>query len=297
MIALTMSNGEHLTHEDLEKYLSEYELFYRKKIDEGILEYEWNDLVKFHNNEIEKSLRKFDKIELIVWNIGRMNYFNPQLLGLNTKIGEQRIHLRGEEIGPQWKFMTTNNYETGKIIPIYETIFEEIKLNSSILPKSKEYKKFLYLYKKILVPNVNFKKISSELPKEPIRKGDRIMFNLNLLEIKYPAGEDESKKRILYIDYLEKVNVFPQINDTEYDSSGGNSNCFIVTATMGDVNHPVVNDFRMFRDNVLLETFLGRLFISIYYKIGPYLANLIKSNHFLLNTSRNLVLFLHRKIK
>ena len=82
MIELKMSNGEYLTHEDLEKYLSEYELFYRKKIDEGILEYEWNDLVKFHNNEIENSLRKFDKIELIVSEIGRMNYFDPKLLGL-----------------------------------------------------------------------------------------------------------------------------------------------------------------------------------------------------------------------
>jgi hypothetical protein len=73
--------------------------------------------------------------------------------------------------------------------------------------------------------------------------------------------------------------------------------CFVVTATMGDINHPVVNDFRTYRDNVLNDNFLGRLFISIYYTIGPSLAKLIESNHFLLNISRKLVLYLHTKIK
>lgn len=290
-----MSNGEYLTHEDLEKYLSEYELFYRKKIDEGVLEYEWNDLVKFHNNEIEISLRKFDKIELIVSEIRRMNYFDPTLLGLNTviKSGDKCMYLRGEEIGPQWRYIATNNYETGKKIPVYETTFEEIKLNSSNFPQNKEYKKFLYLNKTFLVPTVTFRKISTELPIEPLQKGNRIIFNLNLLKIKYPAGTDESKKRILNIDYLEKVNVFPHKNDINNE----NSNCFIVTATMGDINNPVVIDFRTYRDNVLVNTFLGRLFIPIYYKIGPSFAKIIKSNHFLLNTSRKLVLYLHTKIK
>ena len=54
-----------------------------------------------------------------------------------------------------------------------------------------------------------------------------------------------------------------------------NASCFVVTAVYGNVNHPVVQDFRFFRDNTLVLYSLGNLFIKIYYKLGPYLANFI----------------------
>jgi hypothetical protein len=76
------------------------------------------------------------------------------------------------------------------------------------------------------------------------------------------------------------------------------SNCFIVTATMGDISHPVVNDFRTFRDKKLLTTPIGTYFVKFYYIIGPFFANIIKHN----SKIRSLVfsyfiLPIHKKIK
>lgn len=75
-----------------------------------------------------------------------------------------------------------------------------------------------------------------------------------------------------------------------------NKNCFIVTTTMGDNNHPVVIDFRRYRDEVLLNTYFGRLFIKTYYRIGPLLSKLIKSNNLLFKISQKLILLIHTKI-
>ncbi len=55
-------------------------------------------------------------------------------------------------------------------------------------------------------------------------------------------------------------------------SSGG---CFVATATMGDYDHPVVLDLRVFRDETLNKSLLGKLFIKFYYAFGPYPAAVI----------------------
>lgn len=48
--------------------------------------------------------------------------------------------------------------------------------------------------------------------------------------------------------------------------------CFIATATYGDGMHPHVVLFRYYRDQKLSKFFLGRCFISLYYKISPHLT-------------------------
>jgi len=54
------------------------------------------------------------------------------------------------------------------------------------------------------------------------------------------------------------------------------TSCFVATATMGDINHPVVVDLRLFRDDYLVKYKTGRLFIDLYWKIGPTLAKYIE---------------------
>jgi hypothetical protein len=66
---------------------------------------------------------------------------------------------------------------------------------------------------------------------------------------------------------------------------------------MGDINHPVVVDFRRYRDEVLLNTYFGRVFINIYYRIGPVLSKVIKTNSFLFTISKKLVLRLHKRLR
>ncbi len=54
--------------------------------------------------------------------------------------------------------------------------------------------------------------------------------------------------------------------------------CFIATAAMGDYNHPVVMDLRLFRDNWLLKREWGVQFTSWYYTHGPKAASVIEKS-------------------
>lgn len=289
MIELKMSNGEYLTHEDLEKYLNEYEEFYKQKFNEGIPKFEWELLVEQGNNEIERSVSSFDKIELIVKDINFSKSFYLGYFRLNKGWGNKiddsipvAIKLRGEEIVLFDPF-PNNKYEES-VSNIYDIEFEDLKINNPF--KYPEGEDELYPF---TVPNIDFLKYDIEKPVN-LKKGSRLLFNVNVVK----KRKFNKKFHINEITYVETNGVFSNLVLLPNKS---NSSCFVVTATMGDINHPVVNDFRTYRDNVLIDTFLGRLFITFYYKIGPTLAKMIKSNHFLLNTSRKLVLYLHAKIK
>lgn len=54
--------------------------------------------------------------------------------------------------------------------------------------------------------------------------------------------------------------------------------CFVVTATMGNPQHPLVVLMRDFRDTQLVKTKGGQKFIVWYYKHGPKFANIISKN-------------------
>ena len=54
--------------------------------------------------------------------------------------------------------------------------------------------------------------------------------------------------------------------------------CFVITATMGNEFSPPVVILREFRDQVLRPTSFGKAFISWYYKVGPKIANVIRSS-------------------
>ncbi len=51
--------------------------------------------------------------------------------------------------------------------------------------------------------------------------------------------------------------------------------CFVVTATMGDSEHPTVRLMRRFRDERLMPTTWGSRFMAFYYRFGPRLADFI----------------------
>ena len=103
-------------------------------------------------------------------------------------------------------------------------------------------------------------------------------------------------KRLNFIDFMSRI------HDEKYEwyknSIESNSACYVVTATFDDINHPVVCDFRIFRDDYLRKSMLGRLFIKIYYSIGPYLARVIQSSSIIRIVNYNLILKpLHKLIK
>ena len=58
-----------------------------------------------------------------------------------------------------------------------------------------------------------------------------------------------------------------------YDANA--KRCFIATATYGSVMAPEVMTFRQFRDDILLTSKAGELFVNLYYFISPPFAGLI----------------------
>jgi hypothetical protein len=83
----------------------------------------------------------------------------------------------------------------------------------------------------------------------------------------------------IYPDVIKKAQIFvgsAKNNDlvrtflSETKTSA--TKCFIATAAFENPHHPVVEDFRNFRDEVLVNTHAGRIFIKIYYRVSPTLA-------------------------
>jgi hypothetical protein len=68
-----------------------------------------------------------------------------------------------------------------------------------------------------------------------------------------------------------------------------NSCCFVITATMGDGNHPFVILLQQFREDYLLKRQWGRWFNRFYECFGPYCAGIIRNSEFLQSISLILI--------
>jgi hypothetical protein len=68
---------------------------------------------------------------------------------------------------------------------------------------------------------------------------------------------------------------FANEKPTNTESKGG---CYIATMVYGDYDHPQVIILRNFRDEILLKTIFGRLFVKTYYLISPRLVNILKGH-------------------
>ena len=54
-----------------------------------------------------------------------------------------------------------------------------------------------------------------------------------------------------------------------------NEGCYIATMAYGDYDHPQVVLLRKYRDDVLMQSFVGRMFVRTYYFISPKLVKLL----------------------
>jgi hypothetical protein len=73
----------------------------------------------------------------------------------------------------------------------------------------------------------------------------------------------------------------PSYNKSSYTPTSKqkmNEGCYVATMAYGDYNHPQVLTLRRFRDDVLLKSIFGRLFVKIYYYVSPKLVRLLRDS-------------------
>ncbi len=148
----------------------------------------------------------------------------------------------------------------------------------SLLPYIKD-NKINYINQFIKIKNNYFiNEINYEYYKENITKRVRINNEIKAFHSDFLA---KSKDTLIDKAELQKSldNYFTVIKHIENPKGGGG--CFIATAAMGDYNHPVVIDLRLFRDNWLIKRNWGIKFTNWYYTYGAIAAKVIEKSTFL----------------
>lgn len=111
---------------------------------------------------------------------------------------------------------------------------------------------------------------------------------INLLADK----ESNNKTIALYEDKIKKYETSYQAPATP--SSGG---CYVATSVYGSYNCPQVLFLRSYRDNVLAETWYGRVFIQSYYAISPTIVKWFGKTKWFNSIFRNLLDNFVQKLK
>ena len=132
----------------------------------------------------------------------------------------------------------------------------------------------LYIPKTLLSGNFTFY-INGQQYHPVVKINEQISFiTLNF------TGSGDSKIEIIGTDYLHGVNQ-TSVDEppVEIDNGGG---CLIATATYGSELAPQVQQLRELRDNQLLKTESGKLFMSsfndVYYSFSPAIADYEREN-------------------
>jgi hypothetical protein len=217
------------------------------------------------------------------------NFEEDELLKERKKIFQKNI-LEVKKIEVE----VINVFKTKKSVVLNWTY--DINSNKKIVFKLEDSDLFLVTYNSERVKDYCFRynyffpqlKLESFYYNNPnFKVGQKIIF-----DVKYYSFGFES---IIFYNNIDKQ--FLEYNFDEQFLNNNNSNCFVVTTTMGDINHPVVIDYRRYRDEVLLNTYFGSRFIRLYYRVGPILSKVIKNNKFLFLISKKMILKIHNLIK
>ena len=137
----------------------------------------------------------------------------------------------------------------------------------------------IYLPQTLLSGNFTFY-INGEEYLPTIKPNDNISFiTLNF------TGSGNNKIEIIGTDYLQGLNqtiLIENDSSTENKSQDNAGGCLIATAAFGSELAPQVQQLRELRDNQLLQTESGKLFMSLfndlYYSFSPTIADYEREN-------------------
>jgi hypothetical protein len=110
------------------------------------------------------------------------------------------------------------------------------------------------------------KEISSTIKRHPNLK--RILGRRSETSFQYVFRHKNDNNRELLMTVLAF--------DVPYEEQSKRRGCYIATAVYGDYDAPQVLTLRRFRDEVLMKSKAGQIFVAYYYKYSPRLAEKLK---------------------
>jgi hypothetical protein len=113
--------------------------------------------------------------------------------------------------------------------------------------------------------------------------------NKNRLETKLREQELNEKNNLVQKASIEDVKKYDPKYQAIEKNKQQSSGCFVASVVYGSKDAPEVIRLQDFRDNILRHSMFGRIFIRIYYFIGPKTA-------WLLNRSGGTSRFILRKV-
>jgi len=127
----------------------------------------------------------------------------------------------------------------------------------------------------------NFDAIQNYIDNEPKTLLD------SLLTFKKDYHELYSYRKETYdeISLLAK----PHKINTATPQASSSSSCFVATAAFGTPWADEINILRSWRDQVLVDSVTGKVFINFYYKVGPYMAKVVEKSSLLKSLVRNII--------
>jgi len=148
----------------------------------------------------------------------------------------------------------------------------------------KSISKFIRKWNEVKGPNPtieqknNFEKLSDSEKK--ILEVYKIQGMPEALKIYFQQNNIVLDKMNIDTDLLKRSNEYitTLARNNGVTSQHISSDCFIATACYGNYEAHQVLVLRNYRDNKLLKTNTGRLFVKFYYKTSPFIAEKIKDN-------------------
>ena len=196
----------------------------------------------------------------IKWFINNENHYD--LFG-NAKINPSIMYL----------------YNCKWILKLFYPFYNTFILNKSDEIKKNFYNSFFELIYDKLEKSKEAIFIDRDLPQNQNYEGFEIfrdnvlLFEMYLSDIISLIENSSLPKNS--IQKLKSTSTF-QDKEGEKTSKKTKEGCYIATMVYRDYEHPQVVILRNYRDNVLLKSKLGRLFVKIYYFISPSLVSKLK---------------------
>jgi len=244
-----------------------------------IIELDADDLKSVYMTELmyySCSLLKVDNLpEPLIKILFKDNNFNDLFI-IDDEIQEKFAKLLFNEI-------IKNIHEKSLIIPRQKIFYNNTHhiIEESFINTNNEYIYTNNFYKILIAFNFDDKKITEykekilENYKENVEEQKRKFEKEKRIRIERERKNIEEEQRIRI--ERERKNIkelqIKRIENRKNEKIGRDGYCYIATSVYGSYDCPEVWSLRRFRDNNLLKTFYGRLFVKIYYISSPTLVN------------------------